>query len=196
MCILLAARLAAGMEPSFIRLRHKAHTRQTGSHRCSRASLSGLFVLLGLHFASSQSAQPSAPPQPPPSPPPAPPPIPFQQASILSCAQLGWAFDATLNVCGSSSAGMGGCTHNSTWHEAESQCRQHGARLCTRQELVVNKNSGCGHDAEFVWVWESCNHNAATSAEYVCALEDATCSCTGTVYCTARTQTRKYSWYR
>ena len=55
---------------------------------------------------------------------------------------------------------MGGCLHSATWSEAEARCRQYGARLCTRQELPVNQRSGCGHDAEYVWVWEQCEHNS------------------------------------
>ena len=53
---------------------------------------------------------------------------------------------------------MGGCLHNATWTEAEARCRQYGARLCTQRELPVNHRSGCGHDAELVWVWEQCEH--------------------------------------
>ena len=48
-----------------------------------------------------------------------------------------------------------------------------------RAELPVNKNSGCGHDAELVWVWEECDHQPGP---FVCAAEDANCDCVGTVY--------------
>ena len=52
--------------------------------------------------------------------------------------------------------------HSATWFEARDRCNQYGARLCTRRELQVNKNSGCGHDAELVWVWEACEHSGPT----------------------------------
>ena len=70
--------------------------------------------------------------------------------------------------------------HNATWADAEARCRQYGARLCTRAELPVNKNSGCGHDAELVWVWEQCDHSVAP--EYVCAVENGACNCDGVVH--------------
>ena len=98
---------------------------------------------------------------------------------MLTCTQLGWAYDSTLGVCGASDQGIGGCLHEATWTEAEARCRQHGARLCTRAELPVNQRSGCGHDAELVWVWEECNHQPAP--EYVCSAEGQSCVCTGTV---------------
>ena len=79
----------------------------------------------------------------------------------MTCAQLGWTFDANLGVCGDSNKGIGGCLHEATWSQAEARCRQYGARLCTWRELAVNKNSGCGHDAEYVWVWEECKHDGA-----------------------------------
>ena len=43
----------------------------------------------------------------------------------------------------------------------------------------MNQNSGCGHDAEYVWVWEECEHQAPPA---VCATEGGTCECLGMVY--------------
>ena len=66
---------------------------------------------------------------------------------------------------------MGGCLHSATWTQAEARCRQYCARLCTLAELPVNHRSGCGHDAEFVWVWEQCEHSYA-QAHRVAAMGD------------------------
>ena len=85
--------------------------------------------------------------------------MPFFQNSELLCHQLGWEFDPTYGVCGSSDVGMGGCLHAATWEQAEARCRLYGARLCTLSELPVNNYGGCGHDYEYVWVWESCDHS-------------------------------------
>ena len=73
---------------------------------------------------------------------------------------------------------MGGCLHEATWLEAEGRCRQYGARLCTRNELQVNQRSGCGHDAEYVWVWEECEHQMPP---FVCAHEGFGCECIGQI---------------
>ena len=96
----------------------------------------------------------------------------------MRCSQLGWSYSSEFGVCGSSNAGMGGCLHSATWHEALARCNEHGARLCTRAELPVNERSGCGHDAELVWVWEACDHSGSSQHhvaavgsnvnEYVC----------------------------
>jgi hypothetical protein len=153
---------------------------------------SSFLMVLNLIGHSFAPQAPSPPPEPPPLPPelppqlppknpPTPPPIPFQQASAFTCSQLGWTFSPQLGVCGSSSTGIGGCLHNATWIEANRRCREHGARLCTRQELAINKNSGCGHDAELVWVWEQCGH--PPESEFVCSGEDGICACSGTVFC-------------
>ena len=74
---------------------------------------------------------------------------------------------------------MGGCLHNATWLQAEARCRQYGARLCTRAELPVNQNSGCGHDAEYVWTWDECAHQ---TPPFRCAFEGDSCQCAGMVY--------------
>ena len=74
---------------------------------------------------------------------------------------------------------MGGCMHSATWLQAEARCRQYGARLCTRRELPVNERSGCGHDAEYVWVWDECAHQ---TPPVVCAQEDSTCMCVGIIH--------------
>ena len=76
---------------------------------------------------------------------------------------------------------MGGCLHNATWSQALARCNEYGARLCTRHELQVNTNSGCGHDSELVWVWEACDHSSPHSThvaanggnikEYACDMD-------------------------
>ena len=80
----------------------------------------------------------------------------------LSCTQLGWTYDSTLGVCGSSSIGMGGCLHNATWMAANAGA---GTVLQLRVQLSFQKQSGCGHDAELVWAWEECDHDS-TAGEY------------------------------
>ena len=72
---------------------------------------------------------------------------------------------------------MGGCMHSATWLQAEARCRQYGARLCTLRELPVNRRSGCGHDAEYVWVWDQCEH-AYTQEHRVAAMGDDSVSYT------------------
>merc|ERR1739841_181755 len=106
------------------------------------------------------------PPSPPPSPPPQPPPTPWQRKSTLRCAELGWEYDSTYGVCGSSSEGMGGCLHNATWDEALARCSLYGARLCTRVELPAVRGGGCGHDEALVWVWDECRHADGGAGAY------------------------------
>ena len=93
--------------------------------------------------------------------------MPFFQNSELLCDELGWEFKTHtpngvplgLNgVCGSSDYGMGGCLNAATWRQANARCRQFGARLCTLSELPVTRHTGCGHDEEYVWVHEPCDH--------------------------------------
>ena len=128
--------------------------------------------------ASTNSTQPSLP-RPPPSPPllraspttshasfaalhassPAAPASSLspRPSSTKACASLGWPISITM-LCGSSSAGMGGCLRNATWPEANARCEQYGARLCSLGELSATANTGCNYDTtkDVVWTSEAC----------------------------------------
>ena len=124
--------------------------------------------------------QPPTPPPPSPSPlPPAsaivqPPPShppPVLQRSAKTCELLHeWARDATLGVCASSSAGMGGCAHSESFANASARCAQHGVRLCSQAELHIAKGTGCGEDAVHVWVADSCYNSTDNSTGRLAAL--------------------------
>ena len=47
---------------------------------------------------------------------------------------------------------------NATWREAFERCQQYGARMCTRNELMAARFTGCGLDDQLVWTWEECAH--------------------------------------
>ena len=78
-------------------------------------------------------------------------------SSTKACASLGWPISTTM-LCGSSSAGMGGCLRNATWPEANARCEQYGARLCSLGELSATANTGCNYDTtkDIVWTSEAC----------------------------------------
>ena len=79
-------------------------------------------------------------------------------SSTKACASLGWHISISM-VCGSSSAGMGGCLRNATWPEANARCQQYGARLCSLAELSATANTGCNYDTtkDVVWTSDSCS---------------------------------------
>ena len=54
---------------------------------------------------------------------------------------------------------MGGCLMSATWQQAEDRCLQHGARLCTQEELPATQGTGCGQDEAYVWTWNACRHS-------------------------------------
>ena len=78
-------------------------------------------------------------------------------SSTKACASLGWPISITM-LCGSSSAGMGGCLRSATWLEANGRCEQYGARLCSLGELSATANTGCNYDTtkDIVWTSEAC----------------------------------------
>ena len=78
-------------------------------------------------------------------------------SSTKACVSLGWPISMTM-LCGSSSAGMGGCLRNATWPEANARCEQYGARLCSLGELSATANTGCNYDTtkDIVWTSEAC----------------------------------------
>ena len=79
-------------------------------------------------------------------------------SSTKACANLGWPISISM-LCGSSSAGMGGCLRNATWPEANARCQQYGARLCSLAELSATANTGCNYDTtkDVVWTSEACS---------------------------------------
>jgi hypothetical protein len=70
-------------------------------------------------------------------------------------------------VCGHSSLNLGGCATSVTWLDAFNKCQQHGARLCTRQELMAAKETGCGLDGSLIWTWDECAHAKAFNQRIV-----------------------------
>ena len=89
-------------------------------------------------------------------------------ASAQTCAELGWDVSEGLSdaVCGESNAGLGGCSGDRTYAEAQTFCSQVGARLCSPTELLQDeaKNSGCGLEQALVWTSAPCAAGASLLA--------------------------------
>jgi hypothetical protein len=94
----------------------------------------------------------------------------YSACSVSTCTDLGWGkFDSNgdyvdawpssdATVCGESDFGLGGCSGELTYDDAESFCTSVGARLCTLSELQADeaKATGCNYDYELVWSSDSC----------------------------------------
>eukprot|EP00056_Hartaetosiga_gracilis_P011623 m.176868 g.176868 ORF g.176868 m.176868 type:complete len:3563 (-) comp13539_c0_seq1:184-10872(-) len=79
--------------------------------------------------------------------------------SCKTCEQLGWSVGfGTDNVC--SFAGVAGYKCNArTFAQAETLCKNIGARLCTANDLQKGEsvNGGCGINDEYIWSSTACD---------------------------------------
>ena len=65
---------------------------------------------------------------------------------------------------------MGGCAHSESFANATARCAAHGVRLCMRSELHLAKGTGCGEDALYVWVQDTCINASDNSTGTIAAL--------------------------
>mmetsp|Transcript_21581 Transcript_21581/g.25520 ORF Transcript_21581/g.25520 Transcript_21581/m.25520 type:complete len:305 (+) Transcript_21581:72-986(+) len=110
--------------------------------------------------------------------------------SVSTCTDLGWGtFDdngdyvdawstSDATVCGESDWGLGGCSDEITYDNAELFCTSVGARLCTLSELQADeaKATGCNYDYELVWSSDSCGTDQYY-VEYGSTLQGSASSC-------------------
>ena len=85
--------------------------------------------------------------------------------SSATCADLGWTDAASYGstaVCGESDLGLGGCSGEMSFVEAETFCTAIGARLCTLSEVESDetRGTGCGYDSKLVWTNSPCSGGA------------------------------------
>jgi hypothetical protein len=103
--------------------------------------------------------------------------------SAMTCAELGWAVNAS-GVCAASdvSSVNGGemCSGLVNIVQADQLCRNMGARLCTADELLANATAGtgCGYDWERVWSTTMCDNSLHfTAAGNTAYAEEVPSSC-------------------
>ncbi|CAJ1388757.1 unnamed protein product [Effrenium voratum] len=89
-----------------------------------------------------------------------------QMKSELTCAELNWPTRSSANddgaVCAASDeAPLKGCSGEVPWSTAQRNCKEVGARLCTRSELEADEaaGTGCGMDRTRVWSGTKCGTN-------------------------------------
>jgi len=78
-----------------------------------------------------------------------------------TCEDLGWTNAdsyGSSEVCGESYRGLGGCSGELPWFEAQEFCTNAGARLCSADELGHDeaRATGCGLDRKQVWSDSEC----------------------------------------
>lgn len=89
---------------------------------------------------------------------------------------------------------LSGCNADKTFAQAEEICFDHGARLCTREELAADctRGSGCGYDAD--QIWSSDTWTAPAAGSWTTTTESPLENGGGTTEFTATTSTIGVDW--
>jgi hypothetical protein len=102
---------------------------------------------------------------------------PSLTCSASTCTSLGWngilmTDNGSPGICGATNdLGLNStgpeCSGEKTWDEAVDICMDHGARLCTADELGVDdetKGTGCSYDTQRSWSLTSCGTHSYIAA--------------------------------
>jgi len=81
------------------------------------------------------------------------------QTASACCDDLAWPFQSSASptVCGESP----GCVQL-PWEAAYDHCAALGARLCTEDDLLAAKNTGCNFNKEPTWTQTPCSEGGVT----------------------------------